>query len=435
MKKYILPFFLSFPLFLHAQSGVFGLYLGNDAALNSNTGVASVDGTTGDVNYIHAFLNTDIHAFGDHAADSYNKQFYQVTGDSVNMYLMNFDMSTGELTNILFVVDSVGDGTPGTVTIGGNIGGVFYNCGDGMVYFFHYKAPWEAYVHFARVNPFSAIVTELDSFPLGIQPIDNDPVPTHQVAYWFEYNSAYIFDHIRVYDLINLTSSTVNLSSPIPVSDNWQVTYNPIDGLLYGLAVDLDSFGVNNYLADLRFIRVDPVSGQVDNLTADFYGNYIGSNISLDFNLDQVNALIQSSNPGYPQVCNFDVVSNSYQIHNPSYNNFGTILPTLLGLDGASTTKGCTTVTGNDAPEKDCDDPIFAALDGSAAFINLGCHWKEFKGMHLQLFDLWGRQLSDSRISGSTMHIDQQNLSSAVYFYCITNGSQLKSSGKLMVAH
>src|SRR6476659_7744039 len=105
MKKYILSFLLACPFFVHAQYGVFGLYLGNDAALNSNTGVSSVDGTTGDVNYIHAFLNTDIHAFGDHAADSYNKQFYQVTGDSVNMYLMNFDMSTGELTNILFTVD------------------------------------------------------------------------------------------------------------------------------------------------------------------------------------------------------------------------------------------------------------------------------------------------------------------------------------------
>ena len=35
-------------------------------------------------------------------------------------------------------VDSVGDGTPGTVTIGGNIQGTFYNCADDEIYFCHY---------------------------------------------------------------------------------------------------------------------------------------------------------------------------------------------------------------------------------------------------------------------------------------------------------
>ena len=55
--------------------------------------------------------------------------------------MMGILFDDGSMNDILFQVDSVGDGTPGTVTIGGNIQGTFYNCADDEIYFCHYLAP------------------------------------------------------------------------------------------------------------------------------------------------------------------------------------------------------------------------------------------------------------------------------------------------------
>src|SRR6185503_12777144 len=120
--------------------------------------------------YITAFPNEKFYGFADHAVDPFHHAFFQIVGDSINNYLMNFDMNTGALNNILFVVDSVGSGLPGTTSISSNIMGPFYNCVDDKIYFFHSKAHSQDYIHFARVARTTGIVEELNSFQAFIWP-------------------------------------------------------------------------------------------------------------------------------------------------------------------------------------------------------------------------------------------------------------------------
>src|ERR1041385_4210412 len=200
MKKFLLLILIT-PFFSNAQTGqLYGLYLGTSITFNSNVGTAAVDPETAVVDYHAAFENTKIYAFGDHAVDPGDHSFFQLTGDSVNMYLLNFDVDAGTLNNILFQVDSVGDGTAGTVTVGGEIDGTFYNCFDDGVYFFYFRAPYEPYVKFTKADRSTGDITVLDSFPLGIQVIDNLVVPTHQFAYWLTYdNVTYAMDTLVAY--------------------------------------------------------------------------------------------------------------------------------------------------------------------------------------------------------------------------------------------
>jgi hypothetical protein len=390
------------PVYAMSQGTVqlYGLYLGTNSSLNSNVGVCTINPATAQASYLNAFPNTDIHAFGDHTVDALHHQFFQVTGDSVNMYLMNFNITTGALSNILYTVDSVGNGAPGTVTIGGNIQGTFYNCADDMVYFFHFKAPWEPYMHFAKVNHYTGDVTELDSFQLGINVIDNLTVPTHQVAYWLQYNySSASMNQLVSYDLVNLQADTVILSTPVIPTGFWVLTFNPLDGMLYGLQEDLDSFSVNNYLADLRFIKVDPLTGVVEDLTTDFLGNIIASNLAMDFSANKLNVVIQTQNPGYPQLCNYDLNTGFSLIQNISYTNFGVIQPSLIGTDAFLVSKDCAVPTGEEALMAECFEGIRQLFGAADATIDLGCYWKDYLGMDLMLFDALGRKIS-------TQHID-----------------------------
>jgi len=435
MKK-LLPLFFFLPIFSNAQNGnLYGLYLGTSTSANSNVGVASVDPETAVVSYVNAFQNTSIWAYGDHTVDPVHHAWFQVWGDSINMYLSNFDIDEGTLTNILYTADSVGNGQSGTVTIGGEIGGTFYNCSDDAVYFFYFKAPWEENVHFAKADRTTGALTDLGAFPLGIQPIDNLTVPTHQFAYWLAYdNVSYAMDSLVTYDLVNLTHSSILLSEAVPTSSFWELTYNAFDGMLYGLQEDLDSFSVNNYLADLRYLKVDPTTGVVTDLTTDFLGNILYSNLAMDFGNDKLNVAIQTQNPGYAQIASYDILNGNSTINNISYTGFGSILgPAVLGLDTYLKPKDCPVATGENALS-DCNDPISSVMDGQNSALYLGCHWANYLGMHLQVFDSWGRKISDQIIQSQLEPINLKHTSSQLYFYSIMDQNKLKASGKLMIA-
>jgi hypothetical protein len=393
MKKTLLLLLALLPIFACAQTGnLYALYLGTSTTYNSNVGVATVNPETAVVSYVNAFQNTHIWGYGDHTVDPVHHEWFQVFGDSVNMYLSRYNIDEGTFTSILFQVDSVGNGDPGTVTIGGEIGGTFYNCADDAVYFFYFKAPWEPYVKFTKVGRTTGDVTVLDSFPLGIQPIDNLVTPTHQFAYWLAYNNVtYLYDSLVTYDLVNLTHSAMPLSQPVAVSDFWELTFNPLDGMLYGMQEDLDSFSVNNYLADLRYKKVDPTTAEVTDLTDDFLGNIIYANLAMDFQGNKLNAAIQTQNPGYPQIASYHIDNGNSDINNISYTNFGNILPTLLGLDTYLKPKDCPVTTG-EMELTDCNDPISTVFDNGNSALYLGCHFDEYNGMHLQVFDLMGKK-------------------------------------------
>jgi hypothetical protein len=104
MKKF-LPLYIILPLFVQAQfSGeYYGLYLGTNTALNSNVGLASVNSQTSVATFMTAFPNTKIYAYGDHTVDAVHGNYFLVTGDSINMYLLNFDG-----TNYTFVDPDTG---------------------------------------------------------------------------------------------------------------------------------------------------------------------------------------------------------------------------------------------------------------------------------------------------------------------------------------
>lgn len=435
MIRLLLLFLVPQIAFSQNPGDLYGLYLGTSNVLNSNVGVATVDPQTAAVSYLTAFPNTKIYAFGDHAVDPIHHSFFQVTGDSVNMYLLDFDIDDGSMNDILFQVDSVGDGTPGTVTIGGNIQGTFYNCADDEIYFCHYLAPWEPYMHFAKVSRSTGTVTELDSFVLGTQPIDNLVIPAHQVAYFMEYNSiTFLYDKLLAVDLENNTVSEIALSTAVPSSSFWVLTYNPLDGSLYGLQEDLDSFSVNNYLADLRYIKVDPETGVVTDLTDDFLGNIIASNLAIDFQANQLSVVIQTENPGYPQVATYDITNGTSVINNLSYTDFGNIsYPSLIGIDGYLIPKDCSQATAVDNIVSPCDDPITLISGSDATSINLGCHAAQFAGMHLQVFDQLGRLISDQIINGEMIDVVTSKLSGQFYFYSVTDHGRRMASGALPV--
>jgi len=436
MKK-ILTLLIAIPLFCNAQltQDLYGLYLGDDNSVNSDLGVGLIDPETAQVTYQASFVDANIHALGDHAVDPIHHCWFEVWGDSINMYLSNYNMDNGNLNNILFTADSVGNGQSGTVTIGGEIGGTFYNCRDDAVYFFHFKAPWEAYVHFAKADRTTGAITELDSFPLGIQPIDNFVVPSHQIAYWLAYDPvAMQYDSLVSYDLASLTHSSILMSEGVPTSDFWELTYNPADGLLYGLQEDLDSFSYNNYLADLRYIKIDPETGIETDLTTDFLGNILYPNVTLDFNTDKINVAIQTQNPGYPQIASYDILGGTSVINNVSYTGFGNILgPSLLGIDPNVSPKDCPTATGEEAIS-DCNDPIATVIGNQNPALHFGCHWKDYLGMQLIIYDEWGRRISNQTITGQFAEINMRDAASQMYFYSIVDKGEMKASGKLMVA-
>lgn len=437
MKKLFLIIFV-FPLLCRAQSGgnLYGFYIGTDAPIHSLVGLSNVDAQNSQFSLVAPFVNTDHYAFGDHTIDPIHGHYFQVTGDSLNMYLLNFDINTGDLTNILFTVDSVGPGTSGTVTIGGNIQGTFYNCADKDVYFFHFKAPFENYLHLAKVNPNNGFVTELDSFPLGINVIDNLVIPTNQIAYWLNYNTTtFAYDQLVSYDLNNLSSTTTILSTPVPASSFWNLTYDPNDGMLYGLQEDLDSFSVNSYLADLRFIKVDPVTGDVTNLTTDFFANIIGANVCFDYTLNQLNVLIQTENPGYPRLCVFDVLAGTYTINYLTSINFGTILgPSLIGLDNYLASKGCEVATGDENIEVNCHDEIYTGPNQNGQTVmSLGCNTDKLLGEELSIYDVWGRKLFSKKIEGSEISLTLNGNSPGVYFYRITDKNRSGTTGKIVL--
>src|SRR5262245_7795959 len=107
MRSIFLLFLFIPSLHFGQSSGLYGLYLGTNAAINSLVGIADIDPPTVEATYVSAFANTDKYAYGDHAVDPLGERYFQVVGDSIHMYLLNFDIASGTLTNILFQVDSV----------------------------------------------------------------------------------------------------------------------------------------------------------------------------------------------------------------------------------------------------------------------------------------------------------------------------------------
>ena len=164
------------------------------------------------------------------------------------------------------------------------------------------------------------------------------------------------------------------------------------------------------------------------------FGNIIFPNLAMDFGEDKLNAAIQTQNPGFAQIASYDILSGTSIINNISYTGFTNIPgPSLLGLDTYLKPKDCPIATG-ESSLSDCNDPISTVMDGENSSLYLGCHWNEYAGMHLSVFDSWGRKISDQIIDGDFVPINISNAPAQMYFYSITDQLQQKASGKLMIA-
>jgi hypothetical protein len=154
----------------------------------------------------------------------------------------------------------------------------------------------------------------------------------------------------------------------------------------------------------------------------------------MDFGGDKLNAAIQTQNPGYPQIASYDIINGTSTINDISYSGFTNVLgPTLLGLDTYLKPKDCPVATG-EASLSDCNDPISSVMDAQNPAINLGCHWNEYLGMHLLVFDSWGRKISEQIVDRELLPVNMSNAPAQMYFYSITDQEQQRASGKLMIA-
>ncbi len=373
-------------------------------------------------------------AFGDHAIDPVHGRYLQVIGDSVNMYLKDIDFETGEVLGELFTVDSVGSGQPGSVTIGGNINGTFYNCADGQVYFFHYKAPYEDSTHLAKVDPLSYEVTELASFPRSVWSFDNVVSNNQQKIYLGYYNYFASNSKIITYDINANATSSVTLAQPGFNIQQLSLTYNVNDGNLYGVDYDLDSFVNNNFLADLRVVKVDPETGAFNYLTPDFLGNLIGGNMVFYPPTNKLYFILQESNPGYPVMGVYDIVANTTNIYPMDNLNMPGFSATTLGIDLYAISKDCTIPTGNTAPltAEACETLLMPTLSSGMLSLNSSCAFSNFDHLYIDVIDLLGRTLVSEQMNGNTINVSGVVQSNAPYLYRFRNNDQVIKSGKII---
>ncbi|MBK6483260.1 MAG: hypothetical protein IPG01_09020 [Chitinophagaceae bacterium] len=379
-------------------------------------------------------FSEDYFAFGDHAIDPVHGRYLQVIGDSLNMYLKDIDFTTGEVLGELFTVDSVGGGQPGSVTIGGNINGTFYNCADGQVYFFHYKAPYEDSTHLAKVDPVSYEVTELAAFPISHWSFDNVVSNNQQKIYLGYYNYFASSSEVITYDISSNTTSSVTLSQPGFNIQQLSLTYNVNDGNLYGVDYDLDSFVNNNFLADLRIVKVDPETGAFNYLTPDFLGNLIGGNMVLYPPTGKLYFILQQSNPGYAEMGVYDIVANTTTIYPMDNLNTSGFSATTLGIDLYAISKDCTIPTGGTElfMEEACETLLMPTLTSGMLSLSSSCAFNHYEHFYIDVIDLLGRTLVSERMDGNNINVAGVLQANAPYLYRFREGEQVIKSGKVI---
>lgn len=373
-------------------------------------------------------------AFGDHTIDPVHKRYLQVIGDSINMYLKDIDLVSGTVNGDLFTVDSVGSGQTGSVTIGGNINGTFYNCADGQVYFIHYKAPWEDSAHLAKVDLLSYEVTELATFPIAWWSMDNVVSVNHQKIYLGNFDYISQVSQIITYDITDNTFSVVNLSQTGFSFGQLLLTYNPNDGMLYGVDYDLDSVIYNNYLADLRIVKVNPETGLFTYLTDDFLANLIGANLVLDPSSKRLYFIMMQSNPGYPAMGMYDLVENTVSVFPLDNLNTSSFSANTFGVDLYALSKDCNVPTlVDEGEEQDCASLLHLVVTTDNLIVQPQCSLQQFPGLRLQIFDLLGRSILDMPVTDAALPLPQAFRHAGPYIYRFTNGLQLIKSGKMVM--
>ena len=438
MKK-LFTLFLFFAVSASGQNSfLYGLYIGYDPGTQSGyCGIAEYNESAGDWTIDNAWSDSDIHAFGDHTLDPVNLRWYQVYGDSLNMYLLMVDLVTGDTLKHLFKVDSVGPGTPGSVTIGGNINGTFYNCDDNCVYFTHYNAPYEDSMHLAKVNVNDFTVTELKKFYIGDYAIDNQVSPTDQNMYLLYYDYWAGTSKVFTYAIQSNTLTVADVSLANFNVGELLLTYNPGNGKLYGIDYDLSSFQYPDYLATLTGVSLDPVTGQLDFLTPGYSGNVIGSNMTLHSSSagDNVYFIAQNSNPSYYEVLGaFNLQSNTISFDTVSYTNAPYSNPVPFGIDGFNFAKGCSipSVLSETTNKEDCSITLVPDADGKHLSIQSGCDLTMYHNLRLQVVDLLGRKVFDRPLADYESVVPLNLQPDEVYIYGLFDGAQRISAGKLV---
>ena len=201
-------------------------------------------------------LSPPYNGLSGHTLDSKNNRFFLITADSINMYLVNYDVASGYLTNILYTRDSVGNGI-GT-SIGSQISNPFYNCIDDQVYFFYFKKHQIDSTFLAKVDPSTLIVTTICAIPWSNIVRRQIMDFRNQKIYFFNFSEPAT---LYTYDLINNSFSSVILSYSWFNSVKVLLVFNSSDNNLYGTEVlsstNPDSIGYINVL------KVNPVDGNV----------------------------------------------------------------------------------------------------------------------------------------------------------------------------
>ncbi len=237
--------------------------------------------------------------------DVQNNRFFLVTADSVNVYLMNFDIASGQLNNILFTADSVGNGQE---QIGGSpdISSPFYNCVDGNLYFFRVHTN-SMLAHLMKVDLNTLAVTQVHVFQFSNFVKRQAINIQNQKIYMLSFTDPV---KLLTYDLSNGVSNSISLSPGLNSSDEIDMIYNPTDGNLYGMEQNYTNF---NGLGKIRILKINPDNGVVT-FSETFQANiFFFNQLELSPTGDNLFFLGTNTNPSYNELLfNYNLRQNTF---------------------------------------------------------------------------------------------------------------------------
>jgi len=261
--------------FARAQSGfdLYGLCWRDQTPTSMDIAFAKIDSGNGNLTLLSTWKQKSIRALGHNAADPKNRMFYQVTTDSLNLYILKIDMNTGIIMDTVFRQDSLGTGESGIAWITDEVRGLFYNCFDDHIYFSYLiptkpldssQVPGTRLAKIDGVTGKASLVTILPVYTsVGQQYFDM----SHQQVFMTGYQNSNI---LYVYDLPTGKLSSVTLSKKYSIDTHLNLVLNPDDNQLYGMEFYYSYFTSPNYIAKARIVKIDPLSGKVTDLSSLF---------------------------------------------------------------------------------------------------------------------------------------------------------------------
>lgn len=382
MKKIVILFVLLFPTisFLKAQTNfdIYGVCLTSDLP-SGGVAFTKVAPLSGNLTLLDEWSYQNIHAFGSHTVDPKNKMYYITTTNPWDMFILKIDLNTGIIVDTVFTQDSVGSGDSTVNWISGEINGLFYNCVDECVYFLYNKQNKKIDNSTAEGTRLAKVdatgnVSLVNIFPPGLYGGNQNCGKKQQKIILYSYSKN---NELVIFDLQTMSSSIITLSKNYNPSCYINLIQNMNDYQLYGYVTDNSVMTSPKFMASSQIIKVDPLNGQVTNLSEPF-DFFVSGTMNFEPANNKLYFMGYNTNPGFPKLLAFDVDIKKKSVYNtdniPNADLFvGIDIIGNMQLDSGFTCKNfCQNVpvefdptTYNGSLDWDFGDPASGTLNSS----------------------------------------------------------------------